>query len=172
MAQIGGNVTIESEVGRGTKVTLLFPLAPEDEVEPERSVPSPQPLLEPGSKTVLVVEDDPAVRMLIVSVLEELGLKFIEAADGNAGWAILKSASQIDLLISDVGLPGTNGRQLAEMARQVRPTLAVLFVTGYAEGAALRPADLLPGMHLMTKPFDVPTLGSTIRNMLAFRSFV
>ena len=87
---------------------------------------------------MLVVEDEPLVRLLIIDVLEELGYKALEASDGPAGLRILQSPQRIDLLITDIGLPGLNGRQVADAARVTRPDLKVLFMTGYAENAAHR----------------------------------
>jgi CheY-like chemotaxis protein len=115
------------------------------------------------------VEDDATVRLLVVEVLEELGYRYLEAADARAAIPIIQSAQRIDLMISDVGLPGMNGRQLAEMARSVRPALRVLFVTGYAENARMRSGFLAPGMDMMTKPFALDALGTKIRAMLEAR---
>ena len=85
---------------------------------------------------MLVVEDDPAVRLLVIDVLQMLGYQTLEAADGNAAIRILESATAVDMLVTDVGLPGMNGRQLADVARQQYPGLPVLFMTGYARQAA------------------------------------
>jgi signal transduction histidine kinase len=166
MGQIGGDVSIESQPGTGTRISMFLPRAEPattDATAPS-SLPHPQ---DTHGGTVLVVEDDPAVRMLIVSVLDDMGLKSAVAVDGNAGLAILQSDLRIDLLITDIGLPGLNGQQLAKLARQVRPALRILFLTGYAEGEALSPTELQPGMELMTKPFDLTALANTIGNMLA-----
>jgi CheY-like chemotaxis protein len=115
---------------------------------------------------VLVVEDESVVRDLVVDVLRELGYRTVEAADGQAGLRILESDARIDLLISDVGLPGLNGRQLADMARRRRPDLKVLFMTGYAENAALAGGFLDPGMQMITKPFAVEALATRVRDIL------
>ncbi|HEY0032544.1 MAG TPA: ATP-binding protein, partial [Devosia sp.] len=166
MGQIGGDVTIRSAPGQGTTVTMFLPRARNADTNQTIAPAFPQSRLA-ASGTVLVVEDDAAISMLIVSLLDELGLKSVVAVDGNAGLSILKSDVRVDLLVSDVGLPGLNGRQLAEQARLVRPFLKVLFITGYAEGAALRQADLQPGMRLITKPFEMANLGNLIQDMLA-----
>src|SRR3546814_3011052 len=106
-----------------------------------------------AGETVLVIDDEATVRMLIVEVLEEAGYTAIEADDGPSGLKILQSDIQIDLLITDVGLPGgMNGRQIADAARESRPDLKVLFVTGYADNAAVGNGHLQPGMQVITKP--------------------
>ncbi|MDQ2734837.1 MAG: response regulator, partial [Pseudomonadota bacterium] len=120
-----------------------------------------------AAETVMVVDDEPTVRMLVVEVLEELGYATIEAADGPSGLRVLNSNVRIDLLITDVGLPGgMNGRQLADAGRAVRPGLKVLFITGYAENAVVGNGHLEPGMHVMTKPFEMDVLASRIRECI------
>ena len=114
----------------------------------------------------MVVEDDPSVRLIVLDVLEELGYRAIEAADARTAIPMLQSDRRIDLLISDVGLPGMNGRQLAEIARETRPDLRILFITGYAENAAVRSGFLDHGMDMMTKPFAIDALATKIREML------
>jgi CheY-like chemotaxis protein len=117
---------------------------------------------------VLIVDDEPTVRMLITDVLEGLGYVAIEAADGVAGLKVLQSDVRIDLLITDVGLPaGMNGRQMADAARLRRPDLRVLFVTGYAETAAIGEGSLGPGMHLLTKPFAMQSLAGQIKAIIS-----
>jgi len=116
---------------------------------------------------VLVVEDDPAVRMLVAEILGELGYGAIEVSDSRAALPVLTGPQRIDLLITDVGLPGAmNGRQLAEEARRLRPGLKTLFITAYAEGAASRGRFLEPGMELVPKPFTLELLASKIRAMI------
>ncbi len=126
--------------------------------------------LEPiaAGETVLVIDDEPLVRMLVVEVLEDLGFTAIEAGDGPQGLKVLRSNARIDLLITDVGLPnGMNGRQVADAARELRPDLKVMFVTGYAENAVLSHGHLDPGMQVMTKPFDMSVLANRIRSMVS-----
>ena len=119
-------------------------------------------------ETVLVVDDEPTVRMLVAEVLEDLGYAAIEAADGASGLQVLRSDVRIDLLITDVGLPGgMNGRQVADAGRSVRPGLKVLFITGYAENAVVGNGHLDPGMHVLTKPFAMEALASRIRDIIA-----
>ena len=119
-----------------------------------------------AGETVLIVEDDPAVRVLVSAVLKELGYAFVEASDADTAVPIIESDQRIDLMISDVGLPGMNGRQLAEIGRQIRPDLKVLFITGYAEHAAVRGGFLDPGMQLITKPFTFDLLTAKVREMI------
>jgi CheY-like chemotaxis protein len=118
------------------------------------------------NETVLVIEDESVVRALIIEVLNELGYRAIEAVDGPSGLEILESKQRIDLLITDIGLPGLNGRQVADAARQLRPDFKVLFMTGYAETAAIAPGFLEPGMTMITKPFAMETLALRIRECL------
>jgi CheY-like chemotaxis protein len=116
---------------------------------------------------VVVVDDEPTVRMLVVEVVEELGYIALEAADAPSGLKILQSDTRIDLLITDVGLPGgMNGRQLAESVRVTRPDLKILFITGYAENAVIGNGQLSPGMQVLTKPFEIEALIARISEMI------
>ena len=166
--QSGGHVRINSKVGHGTTVRIYLPCHSgevEEEIEPIKlhAVARAQ-----SGETVLIVDDDPTVRMLIAEVLEELGYAAIEVADSNAGLKVLQSDVRIDLLITDVGLPrGINGRQMAEAGRQRRSKLPILFITGYAEIAAIGSGRLEPGMHVMTKPFAMEAMASRIKSIIA-----
>ncbi len=164
--QSGGHVTIDSEVGSGTTVNLYLPRYRGDLDQAPQPTALHAPNAEAG-ETVLIVEDDPAVRVLVSAVLSELGYAFVEAGDADGALPILDSEQRIDLLISDVGLPGMNGRQLAEIGRQYRPELKVLFITGYAEHAAVRGGFLDPGMQLITKPFTFDLLTAKVREMIS-----
>jgi signal transduction histidine kinase/PAS domain-containing protein len=165
--QSGGQVRIYSEVGEGTTVCIYLPrfygeLARDDEPAKAANMSSSK-----NSETVLVVDDEPTVRMLVSDILEELGYVAIEAADSVAGLKVLQSDARIDLLVTDVGLPGgMNGRQMAEAARVTRPDLKVLFITGYAENSVLGNGRLAPGMAVMTKPFPVEMMASRIKQMI------
>jgi PAS domain S-box-containing protein len=131
--------------------------------------PASKPVAVSGAQadeTVLVVEDEAAVRMLVVEVLQELGYQVIEAVDGNSALPHLTGTRRIDLLVSDIGLPGINGRQLAEIARQHRPDLHVLFITGYAPNAQVRGEFLGPGMGMLAKPFSIDMLGAKVRQLI------
>ena len=165
--QSGGQVRIYSEVGEGTTVCIYLPRHHLDGEAGD--VPAATPALSRSEigETVLVVDDEPTVRMLVADVLHELGYTAIEAADSVAGLKILQSDVRIDLLVSDVGLPGgMNGRQMADAARAGRPDLKVLFITGYAENAAVGAGRLAPGMAVMTKPFAIEALAARIREMI------
>ena len=165
--QSGGQVRIYSEVGKGTTVCIYLPRhygAIDDEIDAVESRVLPRS--EQG-ETVLVVDDEPTVRMLITDILEDLGYLAIEASDSAAGLKVLQSDARIDLLVTDVGLPGgMNGRQMADAARVRRPDLKVLFITGYAENAILSNGHLAPGMAVLTKPFAIDTMAARIRSMI------
>jgi PAS domain S-box-containing protein len=162
--QSGGQVRIYSEVGQGTTVCIYLPRYYGD-VDGEASDDTGAPIAGTESgETILVVDDEPSVRMLITDVLEELGYTVIEAGDSVSGLKLLQSNARIDLLISDVGLPGgMNGRQMAEAGRQTRPGLKVLFITGYAENSVIGNGRLEPGMQVLTKPFALETLAEKVR---------
>jgi CheY-like chemotaxis protein len=163
--QSRGHVSIDSEIDQGTTVKLYLPRFRGEELEQSATAIQQAPDALDG-ETVLIVEDDPAVRVLVSAVLSELGYAFVEASDADGAVPILNSAQRIDLLISDVGLPGMNGRQLAEVGRQYRPGLKVLFITGYAEHAAVRGGFLDSGMQMITKPFTFDLLTAKVREMI------
>ncbi len=166
--QSGGQVRIYSEIGHGTMVCLYLPRHFGGDDAPELPVDTRATVREVRAKAVLVVDDEPTIRMLATDVLEDLGYTAIEAADGAAGLRLLQSGIRIDLLVTDVGLPGgMTGRQLADAARTVRPELKVLFITGYAENAVLSHGHLKPGMQVLTKPFAMEALASRIRALIA-----
>lgn len=167
--QSGGAVRIYSELGQGTMVCIYLPrhLGDGGAVE-ETSPPYAVQKIQVEGRTVLVVDDEPLVRMLVVDALEELGYAVIEASDGSSALKVIEAETPLDLLITDVGLPnGMNGRQVAEGARQLRPGLKVLFITGYAENAVLNHGHLEHGMQVMTKPFD---MGELTRRVQAITS--
>ena len=166
--QSGGQVRIYSEAGRGTRVCLYLPRHHDQADDTEAPAePDKAPVIEQG-KTVLVVDDEPAVRMLVVEVLEDLGYATIEAADGAGGLKVLQSDVRINLMVTDVGLPGgMNGRQVADAGRAIRPDLRVLFITGYAENAVVGNGNLEPGMQVLTKPFAMEALASRVTDLIA-----
>lgn len=136
------------------------------ELDDHLAVAEPAPRAEEG-ETVLVVDDEPTVRMLEAEVLTDLGYTAVEAVDGPSGLKIINSDLRIDLLITDVGLPGgLNGRQVADAARSIRPELKILFITGYAENAVLSHGHLAPGMHVLIQPFAMEALATQIRGLI------
>jgi CheY-like chemotaxis protein len=165
--QSGGQVRIYSELGQGTMVCIYLPRhygSAEDVAGTDTATP---PLRAEQGETVLIVDDESTVRMLVADVLEEFGYHAIEASDSASGLRIMQSDVRIDLLVTDVGLPGgMNGRQMADAARVTRPDLKVLFITGYAENAVISHGHLEPGMHLLSKPFTVEMLASRIRDII------
>jgi PAS domain S-box-containing protein len=165
--QSGGQVRIYSEVGAGTTMCLYLPRYV-GEAADTASTAQIRPTDYGGhGETVLVVDDEPTVRMLILDVLEESGYTSLEAVDGPSALRILESDARIDLLITDVGLPGgINGRQLADAGRALRPDLRVLFITGYAENAVIGHGHLDHGMQVITKPFAIDSLGDRIRRII------
>ncbi len=170
--QSNGQARIHSEVGKGTSISLYLPrhIDPEDGKEATEAAQPPSEMVQEDESrlhaTVLVVDDDPTVLMLISDVLADMGYKTIEAIDGTAGLEILQSDARIDLLITDVGLPGLNGRQVADAARVHRAGLKVLFITGYADSAVLSHRHLEPGMQILAKPFAMTDLASRVRGLL------
>lgn len=167
--QSGGQVRIYSEVGQGTTVCIYLPRHYGDSVDEREASTAGLAAMEGAGKvaSVLVVDDEPTVRMLIIDILQDLGFAWIEAADSATGLKILQSDARVDLLISDVGLPGgMNGRQMADAGRVTRPGLQVLFITGYAENAVLNNGYLEPGMAVLTKPFSMEAMAERIRSMI------
>ncbi|RYF17786.1 MAG: response regulator, partial [Oxalobacteraceae bacterium] len=164
--QSGGHVRIYSEVGHGTTVCIYLPRyhgdVIDDVAEMQRAAAEVA-----GGQTILVVDDEATIRHLIDEVLDEQGYTVIGAADGAAGLKVLQSGARIELLITDVGLPnGMNGRQVADHAGALRPGLKVLFITGFAENAAVGNGHLEPGMELLTKPFTLEALTSKVAAMI------
>ncbi|WP_292065187.1 hybrid sensor histidine kinase/response regulator [Brevundimonas sp. UBA7664] len=167
--QSGGQVRIKSVVGEGTRMCLYLPRHAGPLDTPDEPA-APRDNQAGHGETVLVIDDEPAIRMLVVEMLTDSGYRALEAEDGPGGLAILRSDAVIDLLITDVGLPGgLNGRQVADAARESRPGLKVLFVTGYAENALVGNGHLDNGMEILTKPFVLADLGDRIRKMLEAR---
>jgi PAS domain S-box-containing protein len=165
--QSGGQARIASQLGKGTTVSLYLPRYSGDSRDVETS-DGKQDVVRGAGETVLVVDDESSVRTLISEVLDELGYHVLEAEHGAAGLEILESKQRVDLLITDVGLPGgMNGRQLADAALVTRPHLKVLFITGYAETAVIGAGRLQAGMHVLTKPFSLESLGWRIREIIA-----
>ncbi|MBA4287728.1 MAG: hybrid sensor histidine kinase/response regulator [Pseudomonas sp.] len=165
--QSGGHVRVHSQVGQGTTMCIYLPrYRGEAKQNHDATRSTTAPLVKAG-ETILIVDDEPTVRMLLKDVLSELGYTVLDAADSIEGLETLRSNAQIDLLITDVGLPGgMNGRQMADAGREIRPKLKTLFITGYAENAVIGSAQLGPGMQVLTKPFAVDTLVSRVSDLL------
>jgi PAS domain S-box-containing protein len=164
--QSNGHVTIVSKLQQGTSVKLYLPRhRGENPAEQATELVAAEHAA--TGETVLVIEDEPVVRGVILEMLGEQGYRTLEAVDGPSGLKILRSGERIDLLITDVGLPGMDGRQVAERAREDKPDLKILFITGYAESVALSDGFLRPGMGMITKPFDLADLSLRIRAMVS-----
>jgi len=165
--QSSGQARIYSELGQGTTVKIYLPRhvgKPEEKGLDAQAGELPRA---GEGETVLVVDDEPTIRMLIGDTLSELGYRAIEVADAASGLKILESDVNIDLLITDVGLPGgMNGKEMADVARARRPRLKVLFITGYAENAAITNGHLEPRMEVMSKPFSMDKLAARIRSII------
>jgi len=165
--QSRGHIKIYSEPGEGTTIKLYFPAAEVD------AVPTPQaaglaelPVAKNG-EVILVVEDDPGVRKLVIGLLASLGYAVIEAEDGPMGNRCLDEADRVDLLLTDVVLPkGMSGPMLAREAQSRRPELKVLFMSGYTRNAVVHNGVLDEGTHLLMKPFRKADLASKIRLLL------
>jgi PAS domain S-box-containing protein len=167
--QSGGQVRIYSEMGKGSMICIYLPRhLGEGEAAEEIQAPTPKSVHDSLGKKVLVVDDEPIIRMLIVEVLTDLGYEPLEAHDGPSALKVIDGNTKLDLLITDVGLPsGMNGRQVADAARAKQPDLKILFVTGYAENAVVGNGHLDPGMHVLTKPFPIDELNRRISEVLA-----
>jgi len=163
--QSRGHVKIYSEIGEGSTIKLYLPRA--HAVSAEEDVDVAQPVSGSQDETILVVEDDPDVRTYSCETLAELGYTVVAAENGAAALRLLASNPQVNVLFSDIGLPGgMNGRQLSEEARKLRPDLKVLFTTGYARNAIVHDGRLDPGVELITKPFTQAALAEKLRNIL------
>ena len=165
--QSGGQVRIQSELGKGTTVCLYLPQIVDAAAE-EEDTPRMEDIECADGQTVLIIDDEPTIRMIVVDALQEQGYKVFEADSGPNGLRILRSDERIDLLITDVGLPGgIDGKQVADAARQERPELKVLFITGFAQKAIIADGALASGMSVITKPFDLLALRQKIRDLTA-----
>lgn len=165
--QSGGQVRIHSEVGVGTTVCIYLPRH-DGAWEPEAAADALSVQESGNGELVLVIDDEPSIRALVVELLREAGYRILEAEDGPSGLRVLEQAGRIDLLVTDVGLPGgMNGRQVADAARVAQPDLKVLFMTGYAQNAVVGNAHFEPWMQVLTKPFDMHSLVDKVGEMLA-----
>jgi PAS domain S-box-containing protein len=166
--QSGGVVRLDSRLGEGTRIRLYLPRAlGADAPEPpkaDRSPPAPPPApLARAGRSVLVVDDEAAVRRLMIEALHEIGCLVLEAGRADTALDVLQSRAPVDLLLTDIGLPGMNGRELAEAARRFRPGLPM---TGFA-GTALEAFETPARVELLSKPFDLAALRARVLEMLA-----
>lgn len=167
--QSGGQIRMQSEVGSGTSIGLYLP-RDHGEAVGSTSAANASPGSRGAGEVVLVVDDEATIRMVVRERLEDVGYTILEASDGSEGLRLLRSPARIDLLITDVGLPGgMNGRQLADAARVFRSRLKVLFITGYAENSVMGNGHLDPGMQVMTKPFALDALAEKVRDMIEIK---
>ncbi len=167
--QSGGQIRVYSEVGMGTTMCIYLPRQFRDESDVDLPMVELQQLRSQGTGAgvVLVVDDEVNVRGLVIEALEEMGFMTLQAGDGAEALTILQSGAPIDLMITDVGLPGgMNGRQVADGGRALRPGLKVLFITGYAENAVVGNGHLEPGMQVLTKPFTLDALAMRVRDLV------
>lgn len=166
--QSGGQIAIRSEVGKGTSMSLYLPASSDT---PERPNANEQTHVLPAvgaGEVILVIDDEATIRMLVTDVLIDAGYSVLEAWDGPSGLRLLESQPRVDLLITDVGLPGgMNGRQVADAARALRPDMKILFITGYANASELRGGKLGNGMQVVPKPFEIGLLAQKVRDMIA-----
>jgi PAS domain S-box-containing protein len=166
VSQSRGAIELESEPGRGTTVSIYLPSGERRSVRAHESR-DPGARWQPSAagETILLVEDEDVVRDLVAGKLRDLNYRVIEASDGHAGLAAIESTERIDLVVSDIGLPGLTGLQMIEVGRHRRADLKVLFVTGYAE---TMPEDWSVDVHtdLLTKPFEFDALVQRIRGLL------
>jgi PAS domain S-box-containing protein len=167
LRQSGGQITVDSAVGQGSTMSMYLPRSSRDVAADEESVSAPDRSGTTAGDTVVVVDDEIMIRALIVDVLQDLGYLVLEAATGAAGLKAIESNAKIDLLITDIGLPGgMNGRQMADAARQARPNLKVLFITGYAETSIIGAGRLEPDIQVLAKPFTMEELANRINGIL------
>jgi CheY-like chemotaxis protein len=165
--QSNGQIRVYSELGRGTTMSLYFPRRHGDATGGETLEEAAAGFGTGYGETVLIIDDEPTVRLLVVDALQDAGYRILEAADGPGALKILQSDTRIDLLVTDVGLPGgMNGRQVADAGRALRPNLKVLFITGYAENAVVGNGHLERGMQVITKPFAIDALANRVRDMI------
>jgi CheY-like chemotaxis protein len=165
--QSDGFVDIHTKVGVGTTVKIYLPK--------KADVPLPDASIKevidanstPESTVILIVEDEPDVRSLTAEALRNSGYITVEADDGLKGLEVLNSGARIDMLLTDVGLPGLNGRQFADEARMILPDLKVLFMTGYSYNAFVDSNDNQPGMAVLTKPFSIRRLRQSVSALLS-----
>jgi signal transduction histidine kinase/CheY-like chemotaxis protein len=165
--QAGGQVRIYTEIGKGTTICIYLPRhrGPPADMESLASTTGAWQALH--AETILIVDDEPTVRMIVGEAMTDVGYQIVEAADGPTALKLLQTSARFDLLITDLGLPGgLTGQQLANAARAAREDLKVLFITGYAENAAVENGHLVPGCRMLTKPFSIEALTQAVSSLL------
>ncbi|MCZ0962838.1 PAS domain-containing protein [Paracoccus benzoatiresistens] len=163
--QSGGHVSVYSEPGEGTTVRIYLPRS---ESEEEAQAPVHDGPIVGGTETILVVEDDEAVRTTVVDLLTSLGYKVLTARDAQAGLAVVESGLHIDVLFTDVVMPGTlSSREMARRAQEILPGLGVLFTSGYTENSIVHGGRLDPGVELLSKPYPREALARRLRHVIA-----
>ena len=167
--QSQGYAKIFSKVGLGTTISLYLPhyrgRVSQNDLKEQEFGEHLSPSSD-GEKIIVVIEDESTVREIVVTLLQDLGHRPLFAADGTSGLELLQQLAHVDLLITDVGLPGLNGRQVADAARLVHPDLKVMFMTGYADKVGAGSAAMQPGMHMITKPISLDSLASRLKDIL------
>jgi two-component system, cell cycle sensor histidine kinase and response regulator CckA len=162
--QTGGDIWVYSEPGKGSTFKLYFPRVDEAPQETVVAAEEPQGRME----TILVVEDEKAVRDLTVKMLQRLGYEILTAASGTEAIQIVQThAGSISLLLTDVVMPNMSGRQLADVIARSRPSIKVLFLSGYTEEAIVNHGVLEEGVEFLPKPFTREVLGKKVREVLA-----
>jgi CheY-like chemotaxis protein len=161
--QSGGRVTICSQQGVGTEVRVTLPRG---QLQVEEDADVSTDWVQGQGESILIVEDNTSLRALARELLSDAGYHCTEAEDVEAALRALRGDGAIHLLLTDVGLPGMNGRQLAEAARAWRPSLPILFMTGYAESTLTNNELLDEGMDILIKPFEIEQLLAKVRGML------
>jgi CheY-like chemotaxis protein len=167
--QSKGHIEIESQPGAGTTIRIMLPALAAGDVPAVSVADSAAGVAHAVGRreTILVVEDDVGVREYVAGILTDLNYEVLEASDGPSGLAVLrKAAQQIDLLLTDVVMPGMNGRELAQQARALAPDIKILFMSGYSEDAITRQGRLDPDVELIEKPFSPQELAVRVRVML------
>jgi PAS domain S-box-containing protein len=160
-----GNISVHSEPGKGTTFKIYLPAVSERVIE--KSLPQKKEPLPRGTETILAVDDDPGIRRLVAAALQSLGYTVIEAGSGVDALKVAEAhAGTIDLLLTDVIMPGMSGRQLAETFAPIRPEMKVVYMSGYTDEVIAHKGILLPGIHFISKPLVPTKMARRLRNIL------
>jgi CheY-like chemotaxis protein len=164
--QSGGHIKIYSEPSSGTSIKIYLPRHTKADAAGESAAEKNAPVSEGHQELILVVDDESAVREVAVDTLKELGYRAIQATDGAEALKLLDQHPEIDLLLTDIVMPGMNGKVLVDHAKQKRPNLRVLYMTGYTRNAVVHNGTIDAGVHLIGKPFTIQELGDKVRSIL------